>query len=168
MLNISAEVRKVSIEEIMKNSDIVCTSTSIDVGSGPLFNDLETGEKLHINAVGSDFPGKIELPLGLLSESMVVPDFLEQALIEGECQQLVKSQIGPDLVQLIQHQNDFKNAINQRTVFDSTGWALEDKVVMDLFLELAEKFNVGKELEIENTSEDAKNPYHFMLKTVQA
>jgi len=168
MLEIDAEIMKATVEVIMKESDIVCTSTSIAVGRGPLFNNLATNPKLHINAVGSDFPGKVELPLSLLKRSLVVPDFLEQALIEGECQQLDTSQIGPDLVQLIQNNQNFEDVRNQLTVFDSTGWALEDQVVMDLFLELAEKFSVGKELEIENTSEDAKNPYHFLLKAVEA
>lgn len=166
MLNITVEILKAPIEIIMKESDIVCTSTSIDVGKGPLFNYVDTNSKLHINAVGSDFPGKIELPVNLLKKCLVVPDFLEQALIEGECQQLEKNLIGPDLVQLVQNHGNFEDAINKRTVFDSTGWALEDQVVMDLFLELAEKFGVGKELEIENTSEDAKNPYHFLLKAI--
>lgn len=167
MLDLSIEISQASLGEIMKQSDIVCTSTSIDVGAGPLFNNLETNRSIHINAVGSDFPGKTELPINLLKNSFVVPDFLDQAVIEGECQQLKANEIGPDLVKLAQNQMDFEYAKEMSTVFDSTGWALEDQVVMDLFLELAEGFNIGMELEIENTSEDAKNPYHFMLKSIE-
>ncbi|MBM1106807.1 ornithine cyclodeaminase family protein [Aurantibacter crassamenti] len=167
MLDINAEIRQASLLEIVKESDIVCTSTSIEVGEGPLFENIDVNSKIHINAVGSDFPGKTELPLSLLKESIVVPDFLNQALVEGECQQLETSDIGPDLIDVIQNKESKLDPFNQKTVFDSTGWALEDQVVMNLFLELAEKFNVGTELEIENTSEDAKNPYHFMLKAVQ-
>lgn len=167
MLNLSAEIVQAPVVQILKESDIVCTSTSVDVGKGPLFSNSETNTRLHINAVGSDFPGKIELPLALLQQSVVIPDFLEQAMIEGECQQLKKHEIGPDLINLLQNSSDFEEFKEKRTVFDSTGWALEDQVVMDLFLELANKFNVGIELEIENTSVDAKNPYHFFLKTVE-
>lgn len=167
MLDLSIEVSQASLAEIMKQSDIVCTSTSIDVGQGPLFSDLETNPSIHINAVGSDFPGKTELPLNLLKSSLVVPDFLKQAVIEGECQQLEAPDIGPDLVDLIQNQKDFESAKNSSTVFDSTGWALEDQVVMDLFLDLANEFGIGLELAIENTSADAKNPYHYFLKSVQ-
>jgi ornithine cyclodeaminase/alanine dehydrogenase-like protein (mu-crystallin family) len=169
MLEINAEITNAAVAEIMTESDIVCTSTSIDVGKGPLFNNLETNPSLHINAVGSDFPGKIELPVDLLRQSLVVPDFLAQAVLEGECQQLNKDEIGPDLVQLLQNKTDFGAAKGQRTIFDSTGWALEDQVVMDLFLDLANEFRVGIQLDIENTSADAKNPYHYFLKTaVQA
>ena len=121
---------------------------------------------MHINAIGSDFPGKVELPLDLLKQSLVCPDFLEQAKIEGECQQLKDSEIGPDLSQIVKNSKKYSHAKNQITVFDSTGWALEDQIVMDLFLDLAKEFGIGQEIAIENISEDAKNPYHFMLKTV--
>ncbi|MEO9892390.1 ornithine cyclodeaminase family protein [Aurantibacter sp.] len=167
MLDLSIEIIETSLEQIMERSDIVCTATSIDVGQGPLFNNLELKPNIHINAVGSDFPGKTELPLNLLKNSIVVPDFLKQAVVEGECQQLVANDIGPDLIDLIQNQKNYELAKDSTTVFDSTGWALEDQVVMDLFLELAQKFGIGFELDIENTSADAKNPYHFFLKNIE-
>ncbi|WP_299119076.1 ornithine cyclodeaminase family protein [uncultured Winogradskyella sp.] len=166
MLDLSIEIVASSIEGILNTSDIVCTETSIDVGTGPLFNELKTSEHIHINAIGSDFPGKVELPLDLLKQSLVCPDFLEQAKIEGECQQLKDSEIGPDLSGLVKNAETYAYAKNQRTVFDSTGWALEDQIVMDLFLDLATEFGIGREIEVENISEDAKNPYNFMLKTV--
>ncbi|MEL6916357.1 MAG: ornithine cyclodeaminase family protein [Bacteroidota bacterium] len=168
MLDLHVEIIPSSISEIMSKSDIVCTATSIDVGLGPLFETYETKDHLHINAIGSDFPGKIELPLSLLRKSTVVPDFREQAKLEGECQQLNDEEIGPDLVTLVKNHTDFDHIANTLTVFDSTGWALEDRVVMKVFMDLAEEFNIGMEVSIENTSEDAKNPYHFMLKTVKA
>lgn len=166
MLDLDIEIIKASIENILKESDIVCTETSIDVGSGPLFKNLETSPHLHINAVGSDFPGKIEVPIDFLRESLVCPDFLEQAKIEGECQQLLDSEIGPSLSELVKQSENFNYAKSQKTVFDSTGWALEDQIVMDLFLDLASEYNIGHEIAIENISKDAKNPYNFMLTAV--
>ncbi|WP_299102878.1 hypothetical protein [uncultured Winogradskyella sp.] len=166
MLDLNIEIIFSSIENILNTSDIVCTETSIDVGTGPLFNNLETNEHIHINAIGSDFPGKVELPLDFLKQSLVCPDFLEQAKIEGECQQLTDAEIGPDLSNLVKHKETYAYAKNKRTVFDSTGWALEDQVVMDLFLDLAKEYGIGQKISIENISEDAKNPYHFMLKSV--
>jgi len=44
-------------------------------------------------------------------------------------------------------------------VSDSTGWALEDKVVLDLFLDCALELGLGQELEIEHSPGDSKNPY---------
>lgn len=162
-LNLEIDFVCTSIEEIVKHSDLLCTSTSIEIGAGPLFSDIETKPHLHINAVGSDFPGKIEIPLDLLQKSFVCPDFLEQAIVEGECQQLETNQIGDDLVTVSQNANKYAYLQNERTVFDSTGWALEDKVVMDLFLECALELGLGQELEIEQIPSDTKNPYNFVV-----
>lgn len=167
MLNLNVVVEYATIEEIIESSDIVCTETSIDVDQGPLFQYTTNKSHLHINAIGSDFPGKTELPKALLQNSFVCPDFLAQAKIEGECQQLADSEIDSDWVALVQNSNEFLFVKDQLTVFDSTGWALEDQVVMDLFLDIAEKFGIGLEVAIENVSQDAKNPYHFLLNTVQ-
>ena len=71
-------------------------------------------------------------------------------------------------MELIQSNEAYQSTKYGKTVFDSTGWALEDQVVLDLFLDLAKEFNIGLEVCIENISEDAKNPYHFLLKSVEA
>ncbi len=151
-----------SIGDILENSDIICTATSIDVGAGPLFNGQATKPHLHINAVGSDFPGKIEIPVEHLRKSFVCPDFLSQAVIEGECQQLQKHEIGADWVVISKTPSQYKHVKDKLSVFDSTGWALEDQVVMDLFLEYAQELELGQYIQIESMSEDAKNPYAFL------
>ena len=161
-LNLDIEFVNTSIEEIVKNSDILCTATSIDIDAGPLFSNIETKPHLHINAVGSDFPGKIEIPLELLQKCFVCPDFIEQAIVEGECQQLEQKDIGAGLVEIVQNGDKYAYLQNERTVFDSTGWALEDKVVMDLFLDCASELGLGQELEIEHRPNDTKNPYDFL------
>lgn len=168
MLGLSIEIEQSTIDEIIAASDIVCTETSIKVGTGPLFRKVKTKPHLHINAVGSDFPDKTELPIELLKKSFVCPDFLAQAKIEGECQQLEDSDIDTDLVDLIQNSSKYTKVKNGLSVFDSTGWALEDQVVMDLFLDLAAEFGIGLEVALENVSDDAKNPYNFLLKAVEA
>lgn len=151
-----------NIEQIVENADIVCTATSIDVGAGPLFSNLETKAHLHVNAVGSDFPGKVEVPLDLLKQSFICPDFKAQAIIEGECQRLEESDIDADLTKVLQNREDYTFVQQQRSVFDSTGWALEDHVVMDLFLDYASQLGLGQEIEIESIAGDAKNPYYFL------
>lgn len=162
VLELDIEITSASMEEIVAASDIICTSTSIDVGAGPLFENLETKPHLHINAVGSDFPGKTELPIGLLKNSFVCPDFLAQAIVEGECQQLSSEDIGPEIVQVLQNPSQYTEVKKQRSVFDSTGWALQDQVVMELFLEYGKSMGIGQEVEIEAMPADAKNPYDFM------
>lgn len=161
-LNLDIDFVSTNIEEIVKNSDILCTATSIDIGAGPLFSNIETKPHLHINAVGSDFPGKVEIPFDLLQKCFVCPDFIEQAIVEGECQQLEQKDIGAGLVEVAQNSDKYAYLQNERSVFDSTGWALEDKVVMDLFLDCASELDLGQELEIEHRPSDTKNPYDFV------
>ncbi len=168
MLDLNITIKQSSIDQIIQSADIVCTETSIEVGTGPLFKDVGNRPHLHVNAIGSDFPGKTELPKTMLKRSFVCPDFLEQAKIEGECQQLKGLEIGPDWIEVLQKPENFVHVKNEMSVFDSTGWALEDQVVMNLFLELAMEFDIGLEVSLESVSEDAKNPYNFLLKAIEA
>ncbi|MEO1655767.1 MAG: ornithine cyclodeaminase family protein, partial [Bacteroidota bacterium] len=165
LLSLPLSFEPSNIEDIIQSADIVCTATSIDVGAGPLFSHLGSKDHLHINAVGSDFPGKVELPLDFLTQSYVVPDFRAQAVVEGECQQLEAGQIGDDWTKILKDPSKYEFVKAQRTVFDSTGWALEDQLCFDLFFEYAEELGLGNWLEIEMMPEDAKNPYEFINQT---
>lgn len=161
------EIEVSTPEEILRYSDILCTTTSVEKGEGPVFKDTDHKSWLHINAVGSDFPGKFEIPVSLLKRSLVCPDFLLQATKEGECQQLHRDEIGPDMVDLVQNQKQYYDARNQLSVFDSTGWAFEDKIALDLFIDYAIKLDIGTYIQIESTiSEDPKNPYEFLNEVI--
>ncbi|WP_116125403.1 ornithine cyclodeaminase family protein [Lewinella sp. IMCC34183] len=148
--------------EILRESDILLTATSVDVGGGPLFGDLPHRPHLHVNAIGSDFPGKTELPLSLLRRAYVCPDFRPQAVIEGECQRLQPEEIGDDIVAVCQDPKAYAHLRNRLTVYDSTGWSLQDQVALRLFAELAGELGLGEYLEIENTGGAANNPYEFL------
>ena len=155
------ELRQVPLDLLIQTADIVCTSTSIGIGEGPLFGDVETKPWLHVNAVGSDFPGKVELPRSFLARSLVCPDHRDQAIKEGECQQLEPHEIGPSLAELVTQADRYREARERTTVFDSTGWALEDWVAIQLLLDKAKRFGLGIMLELENVGDDPWNPYHF-------
>lgn len=155
-------IREARVGEIVATADILCVATSVGIGHGPVFTELNTKPTLHVNAVGSDFPGKLELPKQLLLDSYVCPDTLEQAMREGECQQLAREQVGVDLVTLIQNREDFYQYQAANTVFDSTGWALEDQVAMELILEYANAFQIGTQVQIECVSVDPRDPYEFL------
>jgi ornithine cyclodeaminase/alanine dehydrogenase-like protein (mu-crystallin family) len=148
--------------DILPNVDILCTVTTAEIGSGPVFNDGPHRPALHINAVGSDFPGKTEVPKPLLERATVCPDFLEQALKEGECQQLSLAQVGPSLHQLVKAPAMYAHLRDELTVFDSTGWALEDQVVANMMLEYADEIGVGSHVEVELLAHDPLNPYGFI------
>ncbi len=147
------------LEQLASAADILCTATSVAIGEGPVFEDRFLQRSLHVNAVGSDFRGKVEIPLSLLQRSLVCPDFREQAIGEGECQRLTEDQIGPDLAELVQGADRYREHRESTTVFDSTGWALEDKVAADVLLRHGQALGCGVELSLANISSDPHNPY---------
>lgn len=158
-INLQISPKLSNLSEILEKSDIVCTATSIAPEKGPLFTEFNSKPHLHINAVGADFPGKFELPKSLLEKSFVCPDFLDQAIVEGECQQLNPTEIGPSWIELIHNEALKEKYQSGISVFDSTGWALEDQVVANLFAKYARELNLGTKMNIESYSSDEKNPY---------
>ena len=155
-------IQTTPLKELVASADILCTATSVEIGDGPVLDDGRLKSWLHINAVGSDFPGKIELPRSLLKRSFICPDFLAQAIKEGECQQLKPEDIQPELYYLLQHKERYLDIQEKMTVFDSTGWALEDRVAMNMFLDYARDLKLGTLVQLESISADARNPYDFM------
>lgn len=155
-------VDKEELPLLLNSVDILCTCTSELPEKGPIFGPTDYQPHLHINAVGADFPGKTELPLSLLQKSKVIPDFIPQAMKEGECQQIKESEICMDLVDLVKNASDHHNFRTKLTVFDSTGWALEDDVAIRLMLDLATELQIGTEVQLECISDDPKDPYQFI------
>jgi ornithine cyclodeaminase/alanine dehydrogenase-like protein (mu-crystallin family) len=147
---------------LLESADILTTCTSVDVEKGPVFPDRGLKPWVHINAVGSDFPGKFEIPLSVLKRSVVIPDFLDQAIKEGESQQLSLNEIGPTITDILQAPSDNLALRSRITVFDSTGWALEDEVAMELLMELALEMNLGTRVRLESIPEDPHDPYEFV------
>ncbi|MAE67768.1 MAG: ornithine cyclodeaminase [Phycisphaeraceae bacterium] len=160
---VSARFDQTATAALVSTSDVLCTTTSVAIGEGPVFEDRDLRAWVHVNAVGSDFSGKFELPRSLLERSLVVPDCREQAQREGECQQLPPDRIDTDLVALIQQRERFVGSRDKSSVFDSTGWAYEDHVVMQLFLDHAREMGVGTAIEIESHTDDPHDPYDFIV-----
>ena len=156
-------LRPATLREIAERSDIICTATSVEPGGGPVIDLTACTDWLHVNAIGSDLPGKIELPLAFLRDALVVPDFTPQAAREGESQQLEPSEIGPELHDVVTHSERYEDWRSRHTVFDSTGFALEDLAVLEVVEELAIAHGIGAAMEIEAIGTDPHDPYAFVL-----
>ena len=157
-------IRVCSLDELERNADIICTATSVGEAADPVIAGKNLKPHVHINAVGADIKGKTELPLSLLKQSFVCPDFPEQALVEGECQQLQIDEIGSSLMEMIERPEDFHPYRERQTVFDSTGLALEDHVALEIMHELVQAHGLGQRLQLEYYPNDPYNPYEFVLK----
>lgn len=162
---LDVRVEAVDLAELVGEADILCTCTSVPPGDGPVIPDVEHRPWLHVNAVGADFAGKIELPLALLERALVCPDVRSQCIAEGECQQLPTSAIGPDLAQLVQHRATYADRASSTTVFDSTGWSLEDLVAVELVLEHAEGLGIGAMVDLRPHGVDPYDPYALVGRT---
>jgi ornithine cyclodeaminase/alanine dehydrogenase-like protein (mu-crystallin family) len=161
-------VPRASLPSLLEASDILCTCTSAAPGTGPVFADFSNRPHLHVNAVGSDFRGKIELPVSLLRRARVCPDFYDQAVCEGECQQLEPAEIGPDFTTLVQNAAEYERTRASLTVFDSTGWALEDHVTASMMFEWARELGVGRRVAFECLPPNPKDPYSLLQTTGHA
>jgi L-lysine cyclodeaminase len=148
---------------LMAVSDVIVTCTSVEPGAGPVLPEAEPRPWLHINAVGADFPGKTEIPRRLLDTALVCPDRVSQCLVEGECQVLAASSLGPDLVRLVKEADRYAAHRDSLTVFDSTGWALEDLVVAEMAFEHADRLGVGSAIDLNATPRDPYDPYQIVL-----
>jgi ornithine cyclodeaminase/alanine dehydrogenase-like protein (mu-crystallin family) len=143
-------------------ADILVTATSVRPGAGPVVRDEHLAEHLHINSIGSDEPGKTELPRSILERAFVCVDHIEQALAEGECQVLDPHQIDAVLEDLVFdaacHERQLPQT-EQLTVFDSTGFAFADHVVFDVFLDYAMEAGIGQKLSMLDDAVDLDSPY---------
>lgn len=148
-------------EALVPELDVLCTCTSVEIDHGPVVELRDAKPSLHVNAVGSDFPGKIELPLSYLQGAVVVPDAVDQCLAEGESQQLAADDLGPDMVAVLTDPAN-RELVNQRTVFDSTGWSYEDLMAARLFAQHAEKLGLGTELRLQHRPNDPYDPLEVL------
>ena len=148
--------------EVIEGVDVLCCATSVEPGSDPVVPDIDHRPWLHINAVGADHPGKLELPGPLLRRAVVIPDLLEQCLEEGESQQIDRNELGPTMPELVRHRSRHEHWRGVLTVFDSTGWSLEDLVVAEMMLDHAERLDEGFEFDLQPTPRDPYDPYEFL------
>jgi L-lysine cyclodeaminase len=149
-------------QSAVDGADILVTATSVRPGAGPVVQDQRLAEHLHINSIGSDEPGKTELPRSILERAFVCVDHIEQALTEGECQVLDPHQIDTALEDLIVEAASRDGSLPQTedlTVFDSTGLAFADHLVLDMFLDCAAEIGIGEKISILDGAVELHSPY---------
>ena len=130
------KARAVSAEEAVRTADIVVTATP---SREPLFDAAWVGPGTHIVSMGSDAPGKRELPSELLSRASLFCDLPSQSLEIGEFQH-VRDAIDAGVLavtpigDVIEKRAPGRRFDNEITVFDSSGISLQDLYMADALI----------------------------------
>jgi ornithine cyclodeaminase len=130
------EARAVSAEEAVRAADIVVTATP---SREPLFQADWVGPGTHVVSMGSDAPGKHELPSELFSRASLFCDLPSQSLQIGEFQH-VRDEIDAGMLavtpigDVIEKRAPGRRFDEQITVFDSSGISLQDLYMADALI----------------------------------
>ncbi|NNN29700.1 ornithine cyclodeaminase family protein [Streptomyces sp. S3(2020)] len=129
---VDAATRATSAEEGCADADIIVTATT---ATAPLFDGTWVRPGTHISTMGSDSPGKQELPPDVLDRAGLYCDLPSQSLTIGEFQHFRGA---PETVtaigSLLTGTHPGRTGADQITVFDSSGIALQDLYVAQAIL----------------------------------
>ncbi len=141
--------RAVSLEEAA-GADIVCTATP---SRTPFIKADWVAPGAHINAMGADAPGKQELELGVLKNAEVYIDDVHQATSSGEINvplaagdyeiAEIAGSLGEVVAGLLP-----RPRTETKTVFDSTGLAIQDVALAHAVYEAARSSGIGTEIDL--------------------
>ncbi|RWA75292.1 MAG: ornithine cyclodeaminase family protein [Mesorhizobium sp.] len=122
------EARAALAEEAVRAADIVVTATP---SREPLFDAAWVGPGTHVVGMGSDAPGKRELPSELFPRARLFCDLISQSVQIGEFQH-VRDEIDASVLSVtaigdvIEKRAPGRRFDSEITVFDSSGISLQD------------------------------------------
>ena len=158
-------VRCKNVSEAVIGADIITTCTACKAHVDVVKNDWVTNG-VHINALGGDTVGKTELELGILSRCRIVVEYFDQTCVEGEIQRLSRKEakrlVYAELYELVSGSKKGRVSDKEITLFDSVGIALEDYSILRLTYELAQKYNIGEELNMTPKINDPKDLFALL------
>ena len=131
------EVEITSAETACRAADIIVTATP---SRTPLFEADWVRPGTHVASMGSDAPGKQELPVELFRRARLFCDLASQSITIGDCQH-VRAEIEAGLLVLNQLGDALEGRIPGRTtpeeitVFDSSGISLQDLYIGQMIVD---------------------------------
>ena len=155
-----------SVQEAVRGVDIVTTVTA-DKAYATILHASMVEPGMHINAVGGDCPGKTELEAAVLQRAQVFVEYEPQTRIEGELQQMPADFAVTEFWRVLQGQAAGRTAVQQITVFDSVGFALEDYSALRCMHALARSAGLLAQIELIPTLDDPKDLF-AMVRQAQA
>ena len=115
-----------------EHADIIVTATT---AKEPLFQAHWIKPGTHISAMGADKAGKQELPVELYQHAKLFCDYKSQSIAIGEFQHTNNASI-TEIGKVITGHSSGRELIEEITVFDSSGIAIQDLFVAAKLLEL--------------------------------
>lgn len=150
-----------SAREAVRGADIITTITADKTNATIVTPDMiEPG--MHINAVGGDCPGKTELHPGVLAAARVFVEYEPQSRVEGDIQQMAPDFPVTELWQLLTGREPGRHSLDEVTVFDSVGFALEDYSALRYVNELAQLHAVGETISLVPAPGNPKDLFQFV------
>lgn len=134
-------------EQACKYADVIITATS---SFKAIVMDEWIKPGTHINAIGTDTRGKQELDPNIFSRATVVVDDINQCCYLGECQHafdlglITKETIYAQIGEVINGFKEGRRALDEITVFDTTGVAIQDLATAGYAYDQAVKRGIGK------------------------
>jgi ornithine cyclodeaminase len=116
---------------------------------------LEPG--MHLNAVGGDCPGKTELHPEVMNRSAVFVEYEPQTRIEGDLQQMPADFAVTELWRVLALEAAGRTGVDEITVFDSVGFALEDHAALHFLHDAARELGIGQPIPLVAQPADPKD-----------
>lgn len=133
------ESRAVDVETGCGSADVLVTATT---ARSPLFEAAWIRPGTHVSAMGADARGKQELPPELLAHARLFCDLPEQSRAIGEFQHAPADAVLVPLGAVLAGTTPGRTSAAEVTVFDSSGFALQD---LTLALALLERDEAGSD-----------------------
>jgi ornithine cyclodeaminase len=128
--------RAATVEAACRSADVLVTATT---ATQPLFDVDWVRPGTHISAMGADGPGKQELPPGLYTSALLFCDVVEQSRSIGEFQHAPSDVAISPLSDVLSGTASGRTDDDQITVFDSSGFALQDLALATALLARAQQ-----------------------------
>ena len=152
-------------KEACDGADIIVVCTACKLHAIVIENDwIKDG--VHISGLGGDCPGKTELAKEILFRGKVVVEYKEQSMIEGEIQNLtveeVEQVLHAEVWEILAGKKNGRETDSEITIYDSVGFAIEDFSVLRLVLDLADKYDIGSQMDMIPPITDPKDLYSVL------
>lgn len=142
------------LEQVVGGADVIVTITP---ARGSIVDDAWISEGTHVAALGADKEGDQELDPEILKRASIFVDDIRQCRTDGEINVALRdgviseNDIAGEIGQVVAGNSEGRSSDSDITVFDSTGFALQDSATVPLEYERALAAGVGIEKKMIST-----------------